>query len=306
MYKNNPYTLALLATESQFSAVRAAENVGYISHDRLTRLVQKASWSDTPALHTLPPGNLVVDDTILNKSHSRTIEGVKKLFSPSKGVFVEGYCLVVFLWQDVTGKSTVLHALVWDPEGPGKNELFRQVVTALSKQGLCPETVLFDAWYASCENLNLLDDLGWVYVTRVRENRLFDGMGLKRTPFKGGRGRVGRLKGVGHRVQVVGCKGRYVATNQLTLLTSRSGWALYAKRWPIETFFRGLKQLFHLERCACRSRRAQLNHLRCCAAAYSYLQETYPHLTLERARREFLRNFRQDPAPLRKAFGLAA
>jgi putative transposase len=307
MQNNNPYTLALLATESHFSATKAARVLKTVSHDHLTRSLLKGSPTASLDLATLPPGYLLVDDTILDKSHCQVIEGVSKLYSANDKKFVKGYCWLVFLWvEEKTGRETVLYSHLWDPNGPGKNEVFRETCQRFYTQGLCPQEVLFDAWYASAENLNLLDGCGWVYASKVKSNRLFGGVPLSHQRFPGATGRVGRLSRVAHTVQVMKRGTSYVVSNQLTRLTSRSGWLLYSRRWPIETFFRTLKNLLHLERCACRSRAAQEAHLACCVSAYAYLQDTYPSLTRYEAREEYLENFYRQKYSQADSFSLAA
>ena len=46
--------------------------------------------------------------------------------------------------------------------------------------GFRPEGVLFDAWYAARQVLEWLHAHGWPLVTRLRSNRVLDGVQLRR------------------------------------------------------------------------------------------------------------------------------
>lgn len=75
--KNRLYTLTLLATESQFSCKAAELNLGKRwSHDTLHRSLQAPVSFN---LNTLPEGDLVVDDVIVDKSYSQAIEGISTI-----------------------------------------------------------------------------------------------------------------------------------------------------------------------------------------------------------------------------------
>lgn len=39
-------------------------------------------------------------------------------------------------------------------------------------RGFSPEYVSFDSWYSSLENLKLIRDYGWIWLTRLKSNRL--------------------------------------------------------------------------------------------------------------------------------------
>ncbi len=64
---------------------------------------------------------------------------------------------------------------IYDPEGDGKskNQHFREMLLrAVSDKGLQAQTILFDAWYASVDNLKLIERLGRCFVTTLKSNRL--------------------------------------------------------------------------------------------------------------------------------------
>jgi putative transposase len=293
MKNKNLYTLALLGTESHFSCKTAALNLGKRwSHDTLHRALKQPIDYD---LQNLLLGDLVVDDVIIDKSYSDCIEGVKTVFSPGDQRYVKGYALVVFVWHGVDNRTRVIHLDGWQAKGKmTKNELFRQAVNALAEQGLRPRRVCFDAWYASAENLNLLDALGWTYICRMKKNRYLNGEKIENHRYWGAKSQRGPLRGVSHEVQVVKHGERYLMTNarQSVNTSVLKGW--YKRRWTIEVLFRDLKQFLHLERCACRTFALQIQHARHAVAGWQYLRNTYPDKSLYAAKREVLYQIRYD------------
>jgi len=58
-------------------------------------------------------------------------------------------------------------------DGKTKNEHFREMLTnAVHNKGLEAETILFDSWYASWENLKLVHRLNRIFITKLKSNRL--------------------------------------------------------------------------------------------------------------------------------------
>ena len=293
MKNKNIYTLSLLATESHFSCTSAEWNLGRRwCHDTIYRaLKQPASLS----FDDLPEGDLVVDDVIIDKSYSHYIEGVKTVFSPGDQRYVKGYALVVFLWHGVDNSTRVIHLDGWQAKGEmTKNELFRQAVKALAAQGISPRRVCFDAWYASAENLNLLNELGWVYICRMKKNRYLNGEKIEKHQYWGAKSQRGNLRGVTHEVQVVKHGDRYLMTNARQPVNTSALKCWYKRRWTIEVLFRELKQYLHLEKCACRTFALQLQHARHAVVAWQYLRDQYPDKSLHCAKREVLHRIRYD------------
>ena len=60
-----------------------------------------------------------------------------------------------------------------DQDGKSKNQHFLSMLRrAKQGKGLRADTVLFDAWYASVENLKAIHRLGMAFVTTLKSNRL--------------------------------------------------------------------------------------------------------------------------------------
>lgn len=120
--------------------------------------------------------------------------------------------------------------------------------------------VLFDAWYAAESVLNLLEAFGWLYGTRVKKNRLFNGARIDKT-FRHFYGRkTGKLKRINYQILIVKDGARFLLTNDLSL-TSAQVKKLYQVRQQIEEVFRLLKQEFGWGRCRANSLQAQKAHL---------------------------------------------
>lgn len=271
--------------------MKASQSLGFVSHDHLTRELAKeylptvvADWSVLPR-----SGVLVIDDTVIAKPHSEKIEGVKWQYASSKDKVLPGINLLLAVWI-ADGEVHTLDAFF--PGEANRNELVQDLLTRMKEAGFEPECVLFDAWYAASKTLNLVNSQGWTYVCRVRGNRLFNGQAIQSYKFHGAQGRRGKLNGVYAKVQIVKHDDRYLATNELTPQTSLSLAKRYAERWVVETIFRDLKSVLHLEKCSCRNSDAQFNHALCTLEAYLHLRRTFPTLSIQAAQQECLRLYR--------------
>ena len=114
--------------------------------------------------------------------------------------------------------------------------------------------MLFDGWYSSLDNLKLLRGFGWMWLTRLKANRLVnkDRQGprpLSRTEIAAC-GTVVWLSGYGlvKVFKIVAPDGdiAYWATNDLTLTDlTRQQYAEFS--WTIENYHRGIKQCTEVE-----------------------------------------------------------
>lgn len=288
------YILSLILNEGDFSLVKSSRRFVSVSHDALTRFLIRWLFNDFNDWSKLPKkGYIVLDDTVMNKQHSKKIEGVSYQYASNEKKKLNGLCFVLVLW--VSGNQTfVLDTLIWKKGGPTKNELVQAALRRYHLAGIQPTKVLFDAWYAASSTLNLLSSWGWTYLARCKSNRIFNQHPLNEYRFFGANGTYGKLKGVYHSVQIVKHGKRYLVTNDLMPLFSRSGAKLYKERWVIETVFKDLKDVLNLEKCSSRSLRAQENHIKSCLLAYCFLKTYYPDKSVESAQQQFITHY--DPA----------
>jgi putative transposase len=52
------------------------------------------------------------------------------------------------------------------------------------QRGLNPSYILMDSWYASLENLKFIANQGWLFLTRLKSNRLVNPDGAGNRPIK--------------------------------------------------------------------------------------------------------------------------
>lgn len=306
MYNTNDYKIALLSTEGKFSCRKSAQNLTNISHDKLTRILSKNAVNQDIDIKSLPKGgNLVFDDSSINKSYARNIEGLSWVWCSSINKAIRGLCLikVIYVYKD---KIYNLSDIIWQKGGDTRNKLIRKCLQKLYDEGLEPKIVLFDCFYAACKNLNLINSFNWKYLTLCRSNKIFEKQQVKKYNYFGGKSLYGKARGIYHRVQIAKHCNRYIVTNLDKPITSRSGWKIYQRRWIIETIFRDLKSFLHLEECSSRSLKAQKNHFQLCMETYLYLKEKFPDKSIESAHQDFLRSFRFENINFQADFYLAA
>lgn len=285
------YRMALLSTEGKFSCLKCAKKVANTSHDKLTRFLSTNEEKLELDIKSLPKGGrLVFDDTSINKSFSKNIEGVRHVWSSSLKKAVKGYTLIKIIYV-YGNKIYNLADIIWKKEMGTKNEVIREELKKLYEAGLEPEIVLFDCGFMACKNVNLINSFGWKYLTLCKSNKIFEKQQVQNHKFFGGKSLCGKARGIYHRVQIAKHCNRYIMTNLNRNINSYSGWRIYRKRWIIETIFRDLKSYLHLEQCSSRSLNAQINHIQACMDAFLFLKNKYPDKSIESARQDYLRNY---------------
>jgi putative transposase len=247
----------------------------------------EALWQEAQGQVSRAAGILVVDDSTLDKPYSQKIERVGRHWSGKHHAVVEGINLITLLWSDGDRHVPVDYRL-YDKAGDGltKNDHFRALVDTARARGFRPrggpsECVVFDSWYSSLENLKQVDGFGWVWLTRLKANRLVNPERQGQVPVArvetGSEGRIVHLKGYGLiRLFVIADadgEREYWATNDLNMRpltrTRLSGYA-----WTIEAYHRGLKQCCGVERAQVRAARAQRNHIGLALRAFLRLERS--------------------------------
>lgn len=248
------------------------------SHDQLTRnLVREYPWRQIFKLllsrKQAEKGYLIIDETEIDKSYAKSIQGLGWLRSHKQGKYVFGLQLVVLVWTD--GEKTI--PLSWKVYEKGSDKTKIDLALELLHYGLFilgvkPRAVLFDAFYASESILKYLTKRKLIFCSQLPKNRLFNHQQL-RLVHKGRPYWVetGKIKG-SIVVQVVKNRRKYFVTNDLDL-TREEQLALYKIRWKIEEVFRFAKSELGMEQCQARSLRAQSNHVGSCFLLYAILQD---------------------------------
>jgi hypothetical protein len=293
----NTYIMALLSTEGKFSCLKSAEKLENVSHDSLTRFLNKSDLKPEIDIKSLPKGGtLIFDDTSISKLFAKNIEGVRFVWCSSLNKAVRGYTLIKIIYV-YGNKIYNLADIIWQKDEGTKNEIIREKLKEFHSKGLEPRIVLFDCGYMACKNVNLIDSLGWKYLTICKSNKIFEKQQVQNFKFFGGTSLYGKARGIYHQVQIVKHCNRYIMTNLNCNIKSHSSWRIYRKRWIIETIFRDLKSNLHLEECSSRSLQAQIKHLQACMDAYLFLKNKYPNQSIGSARKNYYR-----PISIRNVF----
>jgi putative transposase len=214
------------------------------AHDTLYRALNQplASFFELSlelckAMGGLDRGYLILDDVLIQRYRSGKL-GLKKARDTSTGAWVFGLSLVVLAWTD--GKRRIPLAFLPYFGEESKLDLALALLEWAKEAGFRPEGVLFDAWYAARQVLEWLHAHGWPFVTRLRSNRVLDGVQLRR---HGGTRwvKAGRLRGLTFAVGVLKRGGKFYGTD-------RERWwgvgmrEIYRLRQAIGEIFRGLQQ----------------------------------------------------------------
>lgn len=152
-----------------------------LSHDAVSDYLQRETltarslWERVqPLLNDSAQAYLIVDDSVQNKQYSRKIELVKKQYSGATHGLVRGIGVVNLVHSDGTDFYP-LDYRIYAPaaDGKTKNDHFGEMLQpAKQVKQLQAQTILFDSWYASVDNLKLIVSLDMFFVTTLKANRL--------------------------------------------------------------------------------------------------------------------------------------
>jgi len=319
MITKQQYVEYLISTVANYTGTNLADHLDAVSHDTVTdylrseRLTARSLWEVVRGLIAdRPEAFLIIDDSVQDKRYSRFIDLVKRQYSGAEHGLVRGIGVVNLVHS--AGSASDFYPIDYrvyapDTDGKTKNDHFRDMlVCAVADKGLQATTVLFDSWYGSAANMNLLQRLNLAFFTTLKANRLIslskaagyvhlDQIGW--TPEQLQNGLLVKLKEVPFTVRLF----KLVATNGdidwvITncpdeTLTAQVAQDANDVRWQIEEVHRGLKQLTVSEKCQCRKARSQRNHLACCYHAWVSLKVKASELnkTLYQVKTDLLRDY---------------
>jgi len=234
---------------------------------------------------------VIVDDSVQSKKYSHFIAMVKKQYSGNEGGLVDGIGLVNFVHSSGNdGEFWPIDYRVYSPasDRKTKNDHFQEMfLKMVVEKKLRSSTILFDNWYASWQNLKLVNSHRWTFFTTLKNNRLVSvdrDLGyqhLEELEFNEKsliEGLIVKLQKVPFKVKLFKLatpNGRieWVITNDLSQdVNAFTAEIKNDNRWQVEEFHRGFKQLTGAEKCQCRKERSQRNHFACCYHAYISLK----------------------------------
>lgn len=279
----------LIATPKACSATEAArvqpDTPEPPAHDAFTRLLTRLEpdpdtlWAESRTQVRRSEGVLVVDDSTLDKPYATAIELVSRHWSGKHHAVVQGINLVSLLWTDGDRHIPCDYRIYDKTDTRTKNDHFADMIRTAYARKFRPRCVVFDGWYSSLDNLKLIRNCGWVWLTRLKSNRLVNlnrqgTRALKDTAIAATGTEVwlpgyGLVKVFGIAIPDGGTT--YWATNDLAM-TDLSRVQLAEFSWSIEHYHRGLKQHTGVERCQSRKAVAQRNHIGLALRAFLRLE----------------------------------
>ncbi len=310
------YSDYLLSSFSHTTATGLSRmTAGEVSHDRITRFLASEEMDSRALWRLVKPlvrqvvveggheGVLVIDDTIEEKPYTDESELVCWHYDHSKGRNVKGINLLSTLYQVGELSIPVAFELVkktewvfnkkkgkWQRKSPlTKNEHYRQMLKACTKNRIGFRYVLNDVWYASSENMIYVKEyLEKEFIMPIKTNRKV-ALTLEHKK-RGEYEQVGSLELEPDTVREVyveqvefplllckqlfknedGTEGvLYLVSSDVTLdyqqLTT-----IYQRRWKVEEYHKSLKVNASLAKSPTKTIRTQSNHV--FASIYAFVK----------------------------------
>jgi putative transposase len=276
------YIQGLVSCIGRANCVKLAQHVG-VSHDRLTKLLNTTNIDWTSVLTSvmfrifgsIVGGYLIIDETTIDKSYAKIIEGCNWIWSSKGSRFVFGYHVTLLLWS--SDSITIPLALkVYKKSNMKKDQItsidiaLELLMYAKNVLKIKPDWVFMDGYYSADKVLKMLHDWEWSYVMRVKKNRVLNGTKISKLHLNPYWEEIGNLK-CKLTVRIIRHGKRYFITNDITT-DKKVIYALYGERWSIEEVFRVLHAELGLDECESRSRNAQMTHFNLVLIAYGLLQ----------------------------------
>jgi hypothetical protein len=258
------YLIAMIYRNTRTSCLSLAALCHQISHDTLNRCLHSSFpwsrrlWELFASRMIHQGGYLVLDDTTWER-WAKHAEAVSWVWSSSAGHITQGMQVVLLIWTDGKRKIPVSMRL-WQKGGKSKVELAQEMLSEAFERGIRPKYVLFDSWYTAKRIVNLIAEMGWKYVARIKSNRLLSGERLSGKWRQRFGQACGHLKQVDQGVRIIKDGKRYWVTNDLGLKPAQIK-RQYRFRQQIEETFRLLKQEFGWGGSSTRKAKAQTAHL---------------------------------------------
>ena len=315
------YCQYLLSSQTNYTITNYAEHVEHLSHDMVNRylrdekLTPRLVWEHVePQIIPDESGYIVFDDSIIDKTYAREIEGVRWQYSGNAHGIIRGIGMVNCIYINPnTEQFWVIDFRIFDPERDGKTKMdhVRDMLNNVHYNKQLPyKTVLMDSWYASAALMLFISDLGKLFYCPIKSNRMAREAqsqehyqkvtNLEWSEHELRVGKAIRLKGMPgdfsmklFRVPVSTNRTDHVVTNDTSQSCADDTRKVCAMRWLIEQFHRELKQITGLEFCQCRKQRIQRNHITCAVLVWVRLKQLAYKTgeTVYQMKRGLLRNY---------------
>jgi hypothetical protein len=295
------YCQFLLSSQINYTCTYLGEHSSELSHDSVNRYLRDAHLTPRdvweyigPEVEQVEHGYVIFDDTVLSKVHSHNIQMVRRQYSGNSHGIIKGIGVVNCVYcNPLRDEYWVIDYRIFDPERDGKTKIdhVMDMLKLLKHRGVKFSTVLMDSWYATTAIMMYLISEQRTFYCPIKSNRKVDdskGVAPYRqvqdmvwTEAEMHQGKTVKLHKFPmdnylklFRVAVSTNRTEYIVTNDMT--QDNAGDALWesAVRWNVERFHREEKQTTGIERCQCRSQRAQRNHIAAAITVWGFLKKT--------------------------------
>jgi SRSO17 transposase len=285
------YCQYLLSSQINYTCTNLADHTDGLDHNSVYRYLKGERlrpaliWEKVKDLIVpTPEGYLLFDDTVLDKSYSFEIDGVRRQYSGNAHGVVKGIGIVNLVYYNAErDQYWIIDYRLFDPQRDGKTKLahLNDMLDSVQRRGIRFRTVLMDSWYATTQIMTRLIKEEKIFYCPLKKNRLVDESkgarpyqsveSLEWTEADEQMGKTIKVKGFAKntylklfRVVVSPDRTDYIVTNDVTQSDTDAAQQESGHRWKIEQFHREEKQLTGIGDCECRINRSQRNHL-CCA-----------------------------------------
>lgn len=295
------YCQYLLVSQQNYTLTNFADHSDSLSHDRINRylksqqLTPRLLWDRVKSeIIFSDKGYILFDDTVIDKNFSRSIEGVRSQYSGNSHGVIKGIGVVTCVYVNPdTEQFWAIDYRLFDPDidGKGKIDHVNDMLNNIVYQKDIPfKTILMDSWYATKYLMLKIEEMGKIYYCPLKKNRLVDDSSnterykqIEDLSWNDKELESGKIVKINKfpkdhkvklfRVQVSTNRTEHVATNDMTQNSANDARNECAVRWKIEEFHREVKQLTGLEKCQCRKRRIQKNHIACAMIVWARLKQ---------------------------------
>lgn len=257
-------------------------------------------------------GYLMFDDTVLDKNYSHKIEMVRRQYSGNAHGLIRGIGVVNCVYYNPElCRFWLLDFRIFNPDEDGKSKIDHlfEMLAAVKTREVRYKYALVDSWYATKEVMLQLMEDKTIFYCPLKENRQVDDTqgvekfkpvsGLTWSESERETGKTIKIKGFPgdtrlqlFQVIISTNKVEYIVTNDpqvhktdgtqievadnQMLISTEQVRKRTAFRWKIEQLHREEKQLTGIERCQCRNKTAQKNHILCAVLVWNCLKN-YAH-----------------------------
>lgn len=283
------YGQFLLTSQINYTGTYLADHVEGLNHNSVYRYLKnnklspKLIWENVKSeIVFSDKGQILFDDTVLPKKHSKKIENAKIQYAGCEKGLVNGVGIVncVYYNPDIE-EFWLIDYRMYDPLVDGKSKLdhMKEMLHIVSHREIVFSDVLMDTWYATSEMMMIIHSKNKRFFCPIQCNRNVD----DKIKFSEGKfnhinaqkltwsdkelkhGKLINLKGLNINLKlfriILNKKTEQIVTNDLTQNSTNDCQKEVANRWKIEEFHREEKQLTGIGKCECRLNRSQRNHI---------------------------------------------